>query len=350
MPRPLDPADVGGAHLLALPDGVTPEEVEALAASRFPVARWEREPQADARRPERDAPGILRLSRVSHLEGPFHVDPDARSALGLPGAAAQAYVLRAPRERGAVPFLGAGDRDGLARAFADGMPVRDELRVTTWLVAAARRLGGAVRVAGAPGDPAGRTVLVPDPAAAVDLTLWSDIWLEPMAALVVTRRAVPRAHLEVGRRWQGPPEGTGTIPVIGAEDLDPRERTALHELAEARDVEVLAAPAVRTAFGLLAELGPDGHLSVRVGGEEELPVVLADLPWAAGGAIAYRVSWEPDDLRDRESERPPMEHRVARARVASLVDAVARELHAAVGGEITDEMGFLVDPADLAGR
>jgi hypothetical protein len=350
VPRPLDPAAAHGAHLLALPDGIAPEEVEVLAVSRFPHARWERGPQADPQHPQRDVPGVLRLSRVSTLEGPFHVEPESRGALGLPVAAALAYGLPAPRERAAAPFRGAGDRDGMARAFAAGMPVRDELRVTTWLVAAARRLGGAVRCAGAPGDPTGGAILVPDPAAAVDLTLWSDIWLEPMAALVVTRRAVPRAHLEVGRAWQGPPEGTGTIPVIGAEDLDPRERAALHAHAEARDVEVLSAPPVRTAFGLLAELGLDGKLSVRVGGEEDLPVVLADLPWAHDGAIAYRVAWEPDDLRDRESERPPMEHRIARRRVASLVDAVARELHAAVGGEITDEMGFLVDPADLAGR
>ncbi|NTW39400.1 MAG: hypothetical protein HGA44_05850, partial [Cellulomonadaceae bacterium] len=70
-------------------------------------------------------------------------------------------------------------------------------------------------------------------------------------------------------------------------------------------------------------------------------------PWAAAGAVAYRVAWEPADLHERESERPSIEHRVARSRVTPLVIAVAKAMHTAVGGEITDMMGFVVDPADL---
>ncbi len=42
-----------------------------------------------------------------------------------------------------------------------------------------------------------------------------------------------------------------------------------------------------------------------------------------------------------------MAHRVARGRTGPLVNAVARALHAAVGGEVTDMMDFVVDPADL---
>jgi hypothetical protein len=38
---------------------------------------------------------------------------------------------------------------------------------------------------------------------------------------------------------------------------------------------------------------------------------------------------------------------VARGRAAPLVVAVARAVHATVGGEITDAMEFVVDPADL---
>ncbi len=266
-------------------------------------------------------------------------------ALGLPAAAVHAWVLHAPVERGEAPWPGAGDRDGLGRAFPAGLPVRDEGRVVSWMVAAARRLGGAVRVAA--GESGAPTVLVPDPAAAVDLTLWSDIWLEPAAALAVIRQAVPRARLDVGTPWQGPPAGTGSVPVVGAEDLDPRERAALHAAADERDLSVLAHPEPLTAYGALADLDADGLLAVQVAGETELPRALAGVPWATGGAVTYRVSWEPEDLGELETERPSTAHRVSRGRSAPLVNAVARALHAAVGGEITDMMGFIVDPADL---
>jgi hypothetical protein len=40
-------------------------------------------------------------------------------------------------------------------------------------------------------------------------------------------------------------------------------------------------------------------------------------------------------------------HRVARGRAAPLVAAVARAVHAKVGGEMTDMMNFVVDPAEV---
>ena len=133
----------------------------------------------------------------------------------------------------------------------------------------------------------------------------------------------------------------------GAEDMDPAERAALHAAAEEHDLRVLLDPEPRSAYGLLADLDPDGMLAVQVGGAEEVPTVLAGVPWASDGAIAYRVSWEPDDLAELRAERPGVDHRVARGRTAPLVNAVARALHAAVGGEVTDMMEFVVDPADL---
>ena len=149
---PLDLRDAVGRHLLVLPGDVGPEEVEVLAVSRFPRATWEQAPGSvrpggHGRRGAVPA-GVLRLSRHSTLVGPFLVDHATTVDLGVPPAAGQVYVLHAPVERGEAPWAGAGDRDGLARAFAAGMPVRDEERVVTWLVAVARRLGGAVRVAG----------------------------------------------------------------------------------------------------------------------------------------------------------------------------------------------------------
>lgn len=352
---PLDPAaaDVVEHHLLVLPADVGTDEVETLALSRFPRAAWEAAPAVPNPRAGRGgralvaAPHVLRLSRHSTLAGPYAVDRAAASTLGLPPAAGQAYVVRAPVERGEKPWPGGGDRDGLRRAFPDGLPVRDEERTVSWLVAAARRLGGAVRVA--PRDAAKPAVLlVPEPAAAVDLTVWSDIWLEPEAALAVVRQALPRAYLNLPEaRWAGPPSGTGERPARGAEALDADVRRALHTLADDHDVAALTSPPPMHGYGALADLDVDGMVALEIAGEQRLPPVVAQLPWAAEGAVAYRVRWEPPDVVDREQERPPLEHRVARGRVSPLVIAVARAVHAAVGGEITDMMDFVVDPADL---
>lgn len=336
----LDPTDGAAHHLLVMPDDVLPDEVEVLAGSRFAAVRREPELPPALRVRKGPPPAVLRLSRHTLLVGPYRLAREHQAELALPPAATQAYVVHTPVERGA-PSQGGGDRDGLARAFPDGLPVREEERVVTWLVAVARRLAGAVRIAGA--RPA---VLVPDPAAAVDLTVWSDIWLEPDAGLAVMRQAVPRAWLEQGRAWEGPPAGTGRIPARGAADLDPEVRAALHQLAERRDLQVLAEPEVRTVYTVLADLDHDGMLALTVEGAQ-VPTVLAGLPWTAEGAIAYRVTWEPVDLVELGLERPSVEHRVARGRAAPLVGAITRAVHRAVGGEVTDMMDFIVDPGDV---
>lgn len=334
----LEPAVAVAHHLLVLGDDVLPAELGALATSRFVAARWEREPARPGTKDRAWEPGVLRLSRVSVLEGPYLLGADLRGAFALPSTAAQVYLMRGPRERGEPPWPAAGDKDGIGRAFADGLPIRDEERVVDWLVAAARRLGGAVRAAGS------GIVLVPEPEAAVDRTVWSDVWLDPRAAESVTRSAVPGARLDLGADWGGPPTGTGRVAAYGAEDMEPIARAVLHTAADAYDQQILAGDLPRDAYGLVADLGMDGLLAVSVTGEEEVPLVLRDAPWAARGAIAYRVSWEPEDLAELGMEHPPIEHRVARRRAGPLVVAVAAALLAAVGGQVTDPMGFLADP------
>lgn len=354
MPLPvLDTVDSAAHHLLVLPAEVGAEEVATLAASRFAATRWEREPTTQVPRPTGGAralrattapPGVLRLSRHTVLRGPYVVERGTATELGVPASAGLAYVSDGPVERGERPFPYGGDRDGLRRAFCEGLPVRDEERVVRWLIDAARRLGGAVRTAAAGGSPA--TVLVPDPAAAVDLTVWSDIWLDPDAALTVVRQALPRATLNLPTSgWSGPARHERPVP--GTDVLTPEMRRTLHALADARDLDALAAPPPMEGYGTLADLDMDGIIAVEVSGEPRVPPVIAQVPWAAGGAVAYRVRWEPLDLADREQERPSLVHRVARGRAKPLVVAVTRAVHAAVGGEITDTMDFVVDPADL---
>ncbi|QCB94867.1 hypothetical protein [Cellulomonas shaoxiangyii] len=369
-----DPA-LAGKHLLALPEGVEPDEVEVLAASRFRNVRWEDGPAEPPRTgvlpavtaalgirtvAARATPArSLRLARLSSLAGPYAVRGEDAVALGLPGTTRTVWVLTAPRERGERPWPG-GDRDGLKRAFPDGLPVREEERVLQWLVAAARRLGGAVRTqTGA--------VLTPDPDASTDLTVLTDRWVEPGEVLALVQRVQPRAYASVATPggWAGPASRTGRgsqgavggSPERGGSGLraalerhgvdDEAERHRLMAEADAYDELMLAAPPAAEAFGVLVDLGVDGMLAVEVSATEQLPPLLAGLPWVADGVVAYRVRWEPREIEQIERERPTLEHRVARSRSAPLVAAVARVLHAELGGEIADEADFLVDPADL---
>jgi len=375
LPRlPLnDDPQLRGRHLLALPDGVEADEVEVLAASRFAAARWEAGgdvPAQRGRRPLTAAFGIritpapaapvLRLSRHSTLTGPYGVTPDDIVALGLPAATTQVYDVTCTRERGEPPYPG-GDRNGINRAFPDGLPVREEQRVVQWLVDAARRLGGAVRVGG------GGAILAPDIEGAIDLTVLTDRWVEPEQALAIVQRAVPRARLSLpSGAWDGPIAGAGRhavgdsphgITEPGGAGLrsaldqhgvrDPDERRRLLAEAAAFDEMMLNAPVAAETFGILVDLGVDGTIAVEVGEPDEVPPLLREVEWAQRGVVAYTIHWEPIVVDELEAERPTLEHRVARRRAASTLHTVARAVHAAVGGEIADEADFLVDPDDL---
>ena len=337
-------------HLLVLPGDVGHEQVEALARSRFPRANREVDPspvpvRSGTGRAGAPPPGALRLSRRSTLLGPFTVDRATSNELSLPTFAAVVYAVAVPAERGDPPWPGGGDRYGFGRAFPGGLPVRDELRMLEWALAAARRLGGAVRTAPSAGSP---TLLVPDPAAEIDLTVWSELWLDPEPARRVMRQALPRAELDLpSAQWPGPPAGIGDRSAPGAEALTAEQRLALHTAAAEYDRAALADPAPLETYGVLADLGLDGMVALEIGGETEPPPVVAALPWAAAGAVAYRVRWVPTELEDAEAERSSLQHRVARNRATPLVAAVARAVHLAVGGEITDAMDFRVDPTEL---
>ncbi len=348
--------DLRAHHLLALPADVALDEVAVLAESRFPAARWEVPPRvAVARLPQgRGAPatssaGVLRLSRLSTLTGPYAAGPGVAVGLGLPATTAGIVVVTCPRERGDPPYPG-GDRDGLKRAFRDAMPVREEERVLQWLVDAARRLGGAVRTS------EHGVVLQPEPAGAVDLTVYTDRWVEPAWLADLVRRVTPRVRVDE------PPDGRvapSAVPSAESEALrqavlaaygvaDERERARLHAEADAFDAAMLTAGTTH-GYGLVIGLGVDGGVGVEVGEvvPEGLPPVLRGLPWTADGAVGYRVRWLPDRLEDLEAERPPLPVRVARGRAAPVIRAVARLVQENLGGEVADDAGFLVAPEDL---
>ena len=352
-------------HLLALPGDVVVDEVEVLALSRFAATRWEVVPRdmpgADVPMGRMAGPGetgVLRLSRHSSLSGPYApaghgFDP------GLPSGTAIVFDVVCPRERWDDPVPpGSGDKDGLARSFPAGLPNREEERVVTWLIATARRLGGHVRldVGGlwpdADGNgthPAGTgVVLTTDPGAAVNLTVYSDVWLDPQACHRVIQAVHPRAHLATeGAPYQGPPAGIAERELYPGEQLDADLRRAIHAAADDYDIAALQEPHVLDGFGVTIDLGLDGWVTVEVAGEDVVPLLLRDLPWVQTGCVAYRITWDPPDIVDANLERPSHTHLVARKRSAELVARVARALWEAAGGEIADESDFLVDPDDL---
>lgn len=339
-------ADLYVRHLLAVEEDVDPAEVEALAMSRFPATRWEEAPEvARTKGGDRLVPGTLRTSRHTTISGPYAPESTDGSSLGFEGPVGMVYEVLCPRERGAAPYSG-GDRDGLGRVYSEAYPIREEARVATWLVAVARRLCGAVRFDLGP-DAEPRFV-VPDPAVSVDLTVFSDVWLSPDAALAVCVAADAGSRLaSTGTPWQGPPPTAGTVPVESDGPLTPAQLAALHARAEDVDVAALSGPQTLSAYGVEVDLGDGGLVSVEVSGVEQLPLVLRGLEWAVDGAIAYQVRWTPDDLVDWQRELPSFEHRVARTRAVGVVTALARAVYGAVGGEVVDQDEFLVEPDEI---
>ncbi|GAA4622127.1 hypothetical protein [Cellulomonas oligotrophica] len=374
-PLPVGDATLRDKHLLGLPAGVEHYEVEVLAASRFRNVRWEvTGAEAATRtglvpavtaalgiRAVKASARALRLGRAATLVGPWATTAEDAVAVGLPASTTVVWVLDCPVERGEKPWPG-GDRDGLKRAFPDGMPVRGEERYLQWLVAVARRLRGAIRTSTG-------AVLTPDPDAATDLTVLADHWVEPAEVLEVVQRVHAGAYLSEpdADGWRGPSSGVGRdsqgavggSPEAGGSGLraaleehgvaDEDERRRLYAEAAAFDEHMLQNPPPSEGFGVLVDLGVDGMLAVEVAAAEPqlLPPLIAELPWAADGVVAYRVRWEPFSIEEIEAEKPSFEHRVARSRSAPKIQAIAKAVHGLVGGEIADEADFLVHPDDL---
>ncbi|WP_246209386.1 hypothetical protein [Cellulosimicrobium composti] len=307
-----------GAHLLALPRsrGAARTPVDALARAWFADAAWTSPPGGGgAARPMAGArfrgvvpdgvvaPGELRLADGARAVGPFPLTPAQTQALDLAAGAAEAFALHvddpAPRQ---VPAV-ADDRDGLARAFAAGLPQGLELQVLGWAVAAARRVGGAVVADG-------RTVLTPDPASGVDLTLYSAQVLGPDDALGVLRTTVPSARV----------------------------------------VAVHPRPDGLAEYVLSGETPYDGAVRLWARRVPQVPLALGALDWREHGPHAYGVTWVPPDPFELEVERPSGLHVIARSRARVLVARLAAMLQGRLAGALVDDGGFVVRDLDLDER
>ena len=322
-------ADLAYAHhLLALGDDVDPAEVEALAVSWFAHAGWV-------------ADYALALTEDAVLTGPWMVPDEARPSLRLGPEVAQVFLLRCPVQRGGPPPPHLLDPNGLTGAFREGLPVGVESDALDFLLAAARRLAGSVRIAGS------GAVLTPDPDSDVNLCVYTPIWLEPDALVAALQPVLPTVHLAMDLADFTPPESVPTPDEAEVEPLPEGELEWLHAEARAFDEAAMAQPAVLEAYGAVADLGGDGIIEIAVEGEDTAPLVLRGLDWAEDGVIAYALRWWPADEEALYSPTPSRAFRAARGRVRAKIERAALALYAAVGGEITDESGFLVEPESL---
>lgn len=300
------PAALVGRHVLLLPVGT---DVRTLAAAWFPGAAWEREPLDPGTPPPttrltgarfrgivveapRPTTGLLALDATASLAGPERVaEPTARS-LGLGSRELDAWTLDV----------------GGAGADAGGGPGRHEL-AEGWTVAAARRVGGAVL----PAD--GSRVVAPDPASAVDLTLWSGLPLPPQDIVPLVRPALGGARL-------GPADVPQPTP------SDPSAQP----------------------FTLAAAFEYDGVVTIRAARAREVPLVLSTVDQRQYGTWAYHVAWQPPDSTELLAEHPSQLHLIARSRVSPSVARVAATLWRVAGGTVVDSGGFVVSPEELTDR
>ncbi|MFH5821648.1 hypothetical protein [Georgenia sp. AZ-5] len=293
----LTPLDRGLAephHLLVLPGDVDPGELEALAVSLSEDAGWL-------------APAQLQLMPGAQLTGPWGLDEGLRAAFDLPRWSEQAYLLLCPVQRGGPLPEELRGIDPVLDAFPGGVPTGTESEALGHLRAFARRLRGAVRLSGS------GAVVVPDPDAAIDLTVLAPVWLDHDACLQLLTRELP----------------------------------AVHSLLDDIPAELASAPL--EGYGIVSDVGDGDLIEVDVNGLHRVPVVLRGTDWAAGGVISYEVRWRPQHPEVAFLARPPLAVRERRRRTAELIERAAASLHAVVGGEICDDDGFLVDPEDLVG-
>ncbi|WP_051297443.1 hypothetical protein [Brevibacterium album] len=341
-------AAFAGSHLLLLDAELEPHDVISLLRNIRPQL------PAGEPVPGEGAVRSHRITRHSQLVGPFPADAELAAGLGLPPGTAALYALECPRDREPVPppaWL--PDVDGLLAAFPAGLPCREEGRVLDELIAIARRLGLAIRLAdepaaapeeeaaeaqAGPGARAAASVprasgqpprlLRPDPALTPNLFVYSEYWLDPAVLLARVARTVPQARLP------RPPAPRAHIP----------DAQALGTGLSPDDPVVLDGYAIEVP--LEDELGPRaGRIEIQVTLETHLPTVIRAHS-AASEQIVYSVLWQDAEGLGRLPTADPAFAEL-RARAVRVLERCAQTIMHAVAGAGVDEAGFLVSAQQL---
>ena len=344
-PDDLSPAAQQGlraAHLLLLPDSVGSDAVDTLVGQRVDDSRL-----LDA--------GRARLGRRSAISGPFYLDDDAAVVAQVPRPWSLVYSLEAPVERDVAAFADINDpvqRAWWMRMFPSGKPFREEGDAIELAFALARRLDGAVRVAGS------AVVVQPDPRRLVDLVVWSPYWLEPGRLLDLLTPVLPGASIDIGGQpWTGPgpvdpepwsldPLDLASLDVVHA--LDDERRTAAAVVGAANDARVLARPDVVDGF----EVRADDSLRVGQMHEDLVPAwvrsrIADHLPRPYDPVVTFSLGWQPDDPAQLEAEQPHYLFRLQRERIRPRLRVAARVIAEVTSGVVTDADGFEVDRLTL---
>lgn len=296
----LDAPTAAAYHLLLLPPAVTPEDVEALAVSVWSEAGW-------------IAPGVLRLQDSVNLEGPWTLTRQTLAQLGVgedlaePSPReddAQAWILRCPPRRGSAPSEQVQSFDIWARAFPEGMPVGVEQKVLDVIRRIARRLGGAIRVAGS-------GVIVRDEHdPTVSLRVFTNQWLPP-------------DHM-----WQilsGHLEGL----------------TFANQLSDVDSGIPQVEPGM--PYALLAPVSAASQVLIGVRQERYAPRALRWENWARGVLFVHEIVWvQPEEL-SAEATRPTRRGRLERSRAEQMAETAAAAIATATAhAAVIDEDGFLL--------
>jgi hypothetical protein len=321
--------DLAVRHLLLVPSTIDIESVDIALRDRLPGS-------------DLFGTGEVYLGRHSRISGPYELSMEDAVDAGVPMPWTVCYCLEAPFEREDPPIPGVDDRDGFAWAFPDGLPWRDEGRALHLLVSLARRLSGAVRVAGS------MELIQPDPDRAVDYVIHSPTWLDSEVLLGLVARELPNAVLAVdGQDWVGPPDeaysGETVRDDIAEDPLTPQELYELHASADSVDMSMLSEDDVIDAFAIVGDVGWDGVIEVLVHLTDPEEPSVVDQPWAKDDVVTYEVRWQCPDPAERENRYPSDAFRESRARVAPLVTRTTQAIVEAAGGVVLDEDGFSVD-------
>lgn len=321
-------------HLLVVGDDVVPDEVEALALSAFD----------DVRAETRDllVGGELRLS------GPWAVTGAVANALDLPSWAAQAWVAHVAPERSEPVPAELQIPGGLLEVFAAGEPIGWERQVLDFLIAAARRLAGAVRTDAGP-------VLEPDPDSAVDLVVLTDVWLDPDALGEVLASDLPGVDVlpktgawgaSPGSRHDAAPPPNSVAAHHALSAIAQAERDRWHAVMDDVDARAAEHAHLLDSYAALWR-DPDSArdaIVVTVEGSELPPRIVRGEPWASRGVVHYAIRWETTDAVEHATGRLSRAERARRERTSARVWKAALAVLGAVGGELVDADGFLLDP------
>lgn len=327
--------------LLVSPETAPPELIATLVRARIDDAAL-------------DILGQARVGRQSTISGPFALDDEATGQLGAPAGLTDAYLLEAPMERDKDGFEAFVDPLQMAmwmRAFPGGPPYREEGDLVGLGLDLARRVGGAVRVAGT------GIVMTPDPTRNVELTIWSPYWVDPEELLGLVAPVLPGAHLDEGRPHDDPDQTDETPwdvdpldPV--ADDLEnaltPDLMQRLEDVAYATDVWAQTEMAPTDGYAIVGEGGLVLGVQVETGVPHWVVQQLADLPDVpTDRLVTYDIRWWPEDLGQLHLEQPTAAHRIARTMVGVTIRDVARVVSEAVYGVVVDAAGFHVPPDRL---